>query len=656
MNQRPFHWLKLRRLPFWRGGAARPDSAEFSRLFDEVGEAAGVLKDSEAGLEAQFLAIGTELERMAGYGNAFVTQVEKLVGLATGKDCDSTIFNNPVGLIERSTEFLEDCQRRTDALVTLLRAYRDQIRELLGTEAALRRTMLPLRFVQVLFKVECAPLNTEIQQLFSSLTEEIESLQGQMRDIFGTNFQKLEQTRDSLEQVIRQLERQESTLRAALATHKSRIGDTLAELRRELDSNQQREVQLNHLSRAVAREVEQVVISLQFQDIVHQKLQHVTAELPRMQARFSEFVGARQEAALSEPMQYLWQSCRLQGGQIEAAREELLRAEAGIKSGIGNVLGQLRELDSRCLSLEEFQLLTTSGDGMVQVLVETLEEVRKLMGESVACAATAHEMLRPLGSLASNLTVIARELAARIHLFGLNAQVQAAQVANGTQGAGLAILSLRTSEICGETNRISEQAAEHLDAMAAGLANCVREFGTLRSEAAAQESSLGQESLAQERVLHAFRDNCLETLRAIGGSLDGIREHAHQTLETIQFTAFCQGILPGLQKPLLNIADSANRWLEDRGCTVKDAHLIEGLKKDYTMASEREVFERLTSSGELFPDSPNPPPRSAEDFELFDALPTSMEGAEPDRKDTGATISPTAPVAPDEPASNVELF
>ena len=69
MNQRPFHWLKLRRLPFWRVGAGRPDSEEFGRLFDQVGKAAGALKDSEAGLETQFLAIGGELERMAGSGS-----------------------------------------------------------------------------------------------------------------------------------------------------------------------------------------------------------------------------------------------------------------------------------------------------------------------------------------------------------------------------------------------------------------------------------------------------------------------------------------------------------------------------------------------------------------------------------------------------------
>ena len=653
MYQRPLLWLKSRLATHWRAVGRRPDAGKFEEFFLRVREAAGRLKQSEAGLEAQFLTIGTELERMAGFGDEFVTQVEKLVGLATGKECDSAIFFDPFALIEKSTEFLEDCQRRTETLVALLRGYRDQIGELLGTESTLRRTMLPLRFVQVLFRVECAPLSAEIQQLFGTLTEEIENLQGQMQEIFGENFKGLEQTREALDQVIAQLERQAASLRAATANHKARIGETQATLRQELSSNQQREVQLGQLSKAVAREVQQVVISLQFQDIVHQKLQHVTAELPRAEARLSEFARAGRKEGGSEPMHYLWQSCRLQGGQLEAAREELLHAETGMRRGISNVLNHLREMDSKCLSLEEFQLLTTSCDGMVQVLVETMEEVRKLMGETVASAATAHEMLRPLGGLASNLTLVARELAARIHLFGLNAQVQAAQVGQGERGAELAILSLRTSEICGETNRISENAAAQLDAMAAGLADCVRDFGALRSEAAAQESELVRKTLAEEKRLHAFRDQGLEALQVIGSSLDGIRDHAHQTLEAIRFTDFCENVLPGLQSPLRDITASAELWLKTKGGGVPDTSLIDGLKSDYTMASEREVFDRLASPPGIAPPVPAPPADSGGDFELFDVLPTATEFPESPEKgqELSAPVTGAAGLG-----NNVELF
>jgi hypothetical protein len=637
----------------WRAVGRRSDADRFGELFLQVREATGVLKRSEAGLEAQFLTIGTELERMAGFGDEFVTQVEKLVGLATGKECDCAIFFDPFALIEKSTGFLEDCQRRTDVLVGLLRGYRDQIGELLETESVLRRTMLPLRFVQVLFRVECAPLSAEIQQLFGTLTEEIENLQGRMQKIFGENFKGLEQTRESLDQVIAQLERQSSSLRAALANHRARIGETQATLRQELSSNEQREVQLGQLSKAVAREVQQVVISLQFQDIVHQKLQHVTAELPRAEARLAEFAGAGRKEGGHEPVQYLWQSCRLQGGQLEVAREELLRAEAGMRRGISNVLNHLREMDSKCLSLEEFQLLTTSCDGMVQVLVETMEEVRKLMGETVASAAAAHELLRPLGGLASNLTVVARDLAARIHLFGLNAQVQAAQVGQGERGAELAILSLRTSEICAETNRISENAAAQLDAMVAGLADCVRDFGALRSEAAAKEAVLVRETLGEEKRLHAFRDQGLEALQVIGCSLDGIREHAHQTLEAIRFTDFCESVLPGLQAPLRAITEAAELWLKTTGGGVPDTSLIEDLKNDYTMASEREVFDRLASPPGIVPQASAAPADSGGDFELFDVLPAATEFPESVEKgpELPAPVTGAASLG-----TNVELF
>lgn len=648
MNQRPLHRLKLRLSPLWLVGARRPDPKEFEGLFNRLREAAGALQDAEAGLEAQFLNIGAGLERMAGFGHEFVRQVEKLVGLATGKECDNATFLNPVRLVERSTVVLEECQRRTDALVGHLRSYHAQIGSLLGTESALRRTMLPLRFVQVLFKVECAPLSPEIQQLFGTLTDEIEHLQGQMREIFGTNFKQLEQTQKALEEVILQLERQECSLRAAIAAHKSRIGETLASLRRELSSNQQREVQLNDLSQAVAREVEQVVMSLQFQDIVHQKLQHVLAELPRGEAGFSEASRSGSVQGFNRPMNYLWHSCRLQDGQLKSAREELVRAEAGIQRGIGSVLANLRELDSRCLSLEEFQLLTTSTDGMVQVLIETMEQVRKLMRESVSCTATAYEMLRPLGGLASNLTVITRELAARIHVFGLNAQVQAAQVGQQDRGAELAILSQRTSEICGETNRISELAAHQLDGLAAGLASCVQEFGELRSEVAAQEAALSLESLAEEKSLHAFRDGGLQTLCAIGTSLDGIRDEAHLTLDRVRFSDFCQTILPALQAPLRALAAAAERWLDTRGDKLHAADLIGSLKDDYTMASEREVFDRLTAGERKDPEPGCPAPGAGEISPWIDVLPAATAGLEPDR--------PAVPAQTGEATGNVELF
>ena len=115
-------------------------------------------------------------------------------------------------------------------------------------------------------------------------------------------------------------------------------------------------------------------------------------------------------------------------------------AEAAIGSGVQRVLAFVTEMDLKCLSLAEFQKLTTSFDGTVQVLIEMIEEVRKLVARTVASACEASEMLRPIGCLASDLTANVRAMSFRIHLIGLNAQIQAAQATRDTQASGLEVL------------------------------------------------------------------------------------------------------------------------------------------------------------------------------------------------------------------------
>jgi hypothetical protein len=335
----------------------------------------------------------------------------------------------------------------------------------------------------------------------------------------------------------------------------------------------------------LAREVNQVVLALQFQDITNQKLQLVTTAWPHLAAKFAEFNSAANAALASEPMQFLHQSCRSEAGQLQAARHELEKAERAMRGGVQKVLSHLTEIDSQCLSMQEFAVLTSSCDGMVQVLVETIGEVRTMIAATVDSAAKAYEMLQPLGGLASDLTAIVRGMSAESHLIGLNAQVQAARAVQDRRGAGLEVLSARTSQISEETNAISEQAALQLDVLAAGLAQSVQGLGQLRADGLAQQTLMNQQGQSEEQQLHAFRDCVLETLREIGNSLDDIRKQAQRTLAAIQFTEFHQVTLPALQKPLLDMAVAAERWLESQGCSVAQSNLVEGLQRDYSMAS-----------------------------------------------------------------------
>jgi hypothetical protein len=626
-------------------------------LFVQLRIAESNLKQASGELEAQFLATSSELESLAGLGGQFVKQVHKLVSLTAGKERDSSVFSDAIQLIEHTTRFLVGYQAKTDKMLELLRNYNAQVEQLLDVEAELQRVMLPLQSVQVLFRVESARLDAGIQQMFGSLTQEIGGLHNQVREIFGTKFKQLEQTHQTIGLVIGQLARQSQSLQQVMSTQKAQIESSLATLRKEMIANAERDSRLGQLSKDLAHEVEQIVMGLQFQDIINQKIEHVTAALPPIETKFAELIAAAGQVASHEPLQFLQLSCRLEAGQLQAAQTELAKAEVAIQKGIQRVLAQLTEIDSHSLSLDEFKLLTTSFDSMVQVLIEMIGEVRKLVAAMVTSATEAYEMLQPLGSLASDLTAVVHDISMRIHLIGLNAQVQAAGAAQDDRGAALEVLSARTSEISTETNRISQQAAFQLDTLFAGLADSVKVFGQLRTAGLTQQSLLDQRGCVEEKQLRGVRDDALQTLSTIGSSLDNIRTQAERALATVKCDHFHQVTLPELRTPLVMIADTTERWLQSQRCEVAQGDLIEGFQRNYTMASERSVFTDVTSGN-------RPPLVSLEqvanpEIELFDDLAADTNG-EPlvpeEQKKKTAPAPEAAPMASGELGANAELF
>lgn len=602
-----------------------PTEPALSRLFSQLLEVEVELKTAVQGMEGQFLTTGAELEELHRFSTVFIQGSEKLIGLATGREDNGQAFSHSIKLIEQPMELLTRCHLQTGRTLQELRRHKERIEQLLGIENDLRNTMAPLRYLQVQFKVVSAPLGPEVQAMFMALTLEIEKLQEQVSEIFGTQFQELQQTHRVLEEVIRLLERQVAILRQVVTTQQTQIQSSLGQMRQELRVNQEREVQLSDLSRQIGREVEQVVLGLQYQDIINQKLQHVMAALPQIHSRFAQGVALPEHQA-RDIMQYLYQSCTLEARQLHAAREDLDNAEKTIQQGIRNVSSRLSQVDSQCLSLQEFNTLTTSWDGTIQVLLDSIEAMRALVNQAASDASRSHQMLQPLGRLATGLTTVVRQLSARIHLIGLNAQVQAARL---EQGAGLEVLSARTSEIAQETIRISDSATGQLDQLAAGLSESVRWFDQLHAEAFAQQQWLNDQGRAEEQRLHAFRDEALNALRAIGNSLEAIQRQAHQTVQTAHFRQHCEEAMARLQASLLAIAQKAEDWLVQHGAGVNPSNHVEELKRDYTMASERQVYDHLLTSalrGVALVTAP--PSSSPSEVELFvDPVPESPPGA-----------------------------
>jgi hypothetical protein len=391
-------------------------------------------------------------------------------------------------------------------------------------------------------------------------------------------------------------------------------------------------------------------MGLQYQDIINQKLQHVLASLNRLEDHLDL------EASVVD----FGGSCRLEAGQLQSVRAELQAAEMKIKDGITRMLDRIISASTGCLLLEEYSQLTISADGMVQILFDTFASLREQVASTVTGSAKAFDQLRSVGGLASDLTVVVRDHSQRIHLIGLNAQLQAAQVGHRV---GLEVLSARTSEISRATNQISEAVARKLDQLVLDLADDVKALETLNAEGLRQQSMLEEEGASTEHALHEMRDTALAMLARVNTLLEDIRTESQQTLENVRHVETADAALSVLESKLLGLAQTADA--SGRNAGGNSSALVEAARRGYTMTSQHQVFEKVLAgqgSGDANPENGS--------VELFDtpetnpkanAVASQVSAVASGTNSKPVSMGSPAPTAPTDPpqasfGDNVELF
>ena len=623
-----------------RGRVARLSPFKLNRRrqlrasYGDVETVVADLQEVSAALEERFLETAKFLMELDAHGSQFVRNSEKLVNVATGRAGGSEVFFAAMQVLDPPLNFLNESHVQMKALLDRLKLDNDRIISLINGRDDLQRTMAPLKYIQTSFRVEAAPLGDEVQMMFSALTQEIEKLHTQVCEIFSTKYEELQGIQRTIAEVIQQLQIQTDNVWQNIAREKTQIDSTLAQLQRELVDNQKRESSIAGLSGNLAREIQGVVIGLQYQDIISQRLQHTNKALLAISEQFD---------GSADGIEFMEQACRVESQQIKSVRGELAGAEKSIKGGISNVLSQIVSADEKCVALREFDGLTTSANGMVQVLLDVFEVIQKQIGTTVSGCASAVKILRPIGSMASDLTRVVHDLSQRIHLIGLNAQVQAAQV---PEGMGLEVLSARTSEISRETNRISEHMAAQLDQLVAGLNESLKALEKLHADASAQQAVLTEKGGDCEKRLHTLRDSALAALIDVHDLLNGIRAQSELVIGSANYISTADDALADLEQKLICVADLA---AEQIGENRRRQHgLLARFKQHYTMASELRVHENALA-GKLA-DEISAPVSSGE-VELFDA---PAAGAEM------FTVAPATPAstakAPAVADANVELF
>lgn len=613
-------WRMGKPSSFNAAGATAVEEA-FNALPEHVRE----LEDVARRLEECFLALGSSLEKLPDASEKLVNSSEHLLALATGDGTGNETFAEIMRLLEGPLGFIDQSQQTFAALGTRLHAAIKQIDSLTSAEAVLHRAVAPLRFIQTIFKIESAPLSPSIQLMFLALTEDIERLHQQVSQTFGEKFAALRGVRATLSEAHERVEGYSRIQGAVLVEKRRQIAAALTTLNEGLQQKVARNTQLTDIARLIHEEVGRMVVCLQSQDIINQKVAHICAAVRAVDENIPAAFTAARGKGDPEELAFVAASCRLQSAQVAGVSKDLDDAHQSIGDAVKRIQTHLCQLDDQAPGREGCDTVTVNADRLVESLIETIEEVRGMVNKTLASADEAFIAIQSVGGLASNLTVVMRELSSQIQIIGLNAQVQAAHNCGGT---GLEVLAAHTALISTETGTASEYVANGVDSFTAELNNLVGQFGRLRDEATVWQKTMEDEFRRQERTLHGIRNATLDELRAVTECLREVTDLVQGMALANQLKSIAGECFESLAGEFDAAAGKAMAKLESGG-TAPDLTKFSGrLSAGYSVASEHEIHRRVFGIAALAP--------VGDDF-----LPGAADETHPRSQMTGAGLSAT---------------
>ena len=587
----PFFWPHLAtRLRNLHPGTRRRN--RLNAPFAVVASAIAEVDRSMQGVEAGFLEIGSILENTIQIEQNLVNQSRRMLALAQGPEGGTAIIELAAATIWRGIKFAESSDQQVVEFIARLAATSQQIRATLPAQQSLTDALTPLKYVQILFRVESATLTAEVQSTFLSLNSEISRISERVETGFKEKFEIIASIGLRIDAASASLSQRQIATRQQLDALRAQLEASIGSVKADYAKNKARVVSMEAIVPQVKRETGYVVMSLQAQDMLNQKLQHLHSILREMYAAHAAMPNDRTSSGRT--LRFVEQASRLVTAQLNVMKTELATAGTQVGGGLGEIIAAMSGINKDFGIVQIEQPSDITIDGGIQNLIEALENVGKLIRASNELVTETHRTIEPIRGMSTQFTSFMRELTLDIHLIGLNAEVQSAHVAQGT---GLEVVSARATEVSLSTCRLSEQLAADIDRITRGLGELIDAFSAVREKTDVFVGHLTGETRADEDRLHNYRDQIIDVLLQIGEQLPLLETQIGTAMSHADFSGAAVAQIEALHAAVLTLQTTAASTADEAGVSSDTAGLLDQFLKGYTMQSQVDVHNRALGTG-----------------------------------------------------------
>jgi methyl-accepting chemotaxis protein len=334
-------------------------------------------------------------------------------------------------------------------------------------------------------------------------------------------------------------------------------------------------------SAKISRDVHEIVVALQFQDITRQQMEHATEALVNMRSSLEANAVKAGEAA---------EICALQSAQLVHSSDELLSAVARIAVTLKTVARESEAITAGAHAL--FQQADLMGHASVESIEHGLNTIATAFSENIDTNRKLIEIMRGVSDDLGEINTFAEDIdyiGSEIRLIALNAIIMAAQA--GEAGAGFSVIAQtvkqQSEDICRQAAAITTSIHAITDHVAE-LQAFLTEDGEGEAEGSGADKRRGELEKAIVR-LNEVTCNATDILSRTDEASERLASligEALSALESRDVARTLKGeVIPRLDRLVATLSAGNNDISQGDG--------IARLNRRYTMESERNIHRRF---------------------------------------------------------------
>lgn len=545
--------------------------------------------------ESEFIDIGSKLQTFYEKSHEISTDSVSLADFMNGKDIIRAIKDMREMLIqmERYIKFIETEWKSNVETLEKIQKYLDLVNRPLHEFPRIIRT---LQILGVYTKIASANLSSDNKN-FNTLSDEVRNLVINIEDKINSIINDSVPLRNNIEQAVNKIHQ----LKSKQFTQAQQI---INEIQGHLSVLVEKQNQFSHTgsesakkSQQITEHIGKIVSSLQFHDMMRQKLEHVCKHLEDLR---SEYIALTENNShfVDEQINRIGETgeiCGLQIAQLQFTNNELVKAMKDLFESLQGISGQITAIsaDNQNLTLiskdDEKDFLSNIKSGINKITASITENINITL-QLTDTISTTSEKVSSMTGYAEQIDRIGVE----IELIALNGLVKATQI--GTEGAALGVLAEATQQLSVDANDKIKSVSEQ-------LIEIIKISDELNLRKTSEDKKGNIEKILQslgddlEGLLYAFNEmsaTVSERMNAINTKSLDLSGMIDETISNIKIEEefrsqinFFITILEKLLDSIILVTPDVDR--------EKIYQKMKNFADDYTMQSEREIHKIYTN-------------------------------------------------------------